>query len=233
MKRWIDFSFGRKGYGKVGKRKAAFQLSHSHDYYEIPSVMGYGFKGQVHRGLQARRKGTSSFSAWSPNRRPESKTHDLEETTLPLLLKSARVRDFQDAGKHNNRSASHIELEAVLGNSLDRITRYQSLLKKDFYRAIDALRAVQKEKRELPDLHHGLLGSLFGHPDMVPPEPAACLSGKVRSPVDPTEGDRDDWRSGRSSRLDCRKIPTSEPSPFYSNPSVSLRYGRFRAHGMA
>src|ERR1039457_1538709 len=45
----------------------------------------------------------------------------------------------------------------------------------------------------------GLLGSLFGHPDMVPPEPAACLSGKVRSPVDPTEGDRDDWRSGRSS----------------------------------
>jgi hypothetical protein len=65
------------------------------------------------------------------------------------LLKSARVRDFQDAGKHNNRSASHIELEAVLGNSLDRITRYQSLLKKDFYRAIDALRAVQKEKREL------------------------------------------------------------------------------------
>jgi hypothetical protein len=39
----------RKGYGKVGKRKAAFQLSHSHDYYEIPSVMGYGFKGQVQR----------------------------------------------------------------------------------------------------------------------------------------------------------------------------------------
>jgi hypothetical protein len=39
----------RKGYGKVGKRKAAFQLSHSHDYYEIPSVMGYGFKGQVHQ----------------------------------------------------------------------------------------------------------------------------------------------------------------------------------------
>jgi hypothetical protein len=37
----------RKGYGKVGKRKAAFQLSHSHDYYEIHSVMGYGFKGQV------------------------------------------------------------------------------------------------------------------------------------------------------------------------------------------
>ncbi len=51
----------------------------------------------------------------------------------------------------------------------------------------------------VPDLHHALLGSLFGHPDMVPPEPAACLSGKVRSPVDPTEGDRDDWRSGRSS----------------------------------
>jgi hypothetical protein len=39
----------RKGYGKVGKRKAAFQLSHSHDYYEIPSVMGYGFKGQVQK----------------------------------------------------------------------------------------------------------------------------------------------------------------------------------------
>jgi hypothetical protein len=38
----------RRGYGKAGKRKAAFQLSHSHDYYEIRSVMGYGFKGQGH-----------------------------------------------------------------------------------------------------------------------------------------------------------------------------------------
>src|SRR6266436_5980410 len=38
----------RNGCGKVGKRKAAFQLSHSHDYYELHSVMGYGFKGQVH-----------------------------------------------------------------------------------------------------------------------------------------------------------------------------------------
>jgi hypothetical protein len=47
----------RKGYGKVGKRKAAFQLSHSHDYYEIHSVMGYGFKGQVHTAaLQSRER---------------------------------------------------------------------------------------------------------------------------------------------------------------------------------
>src|SRR5258705_7642374 len=42
----------RKGYGKIGKRKAAFQLSHSHDYYEIHSAMGYGFKGQGHDSLR-------------------------------------------------------------------------------------------------------------------------------------------------------------------------------------
>jgi len=45
-----------KANGKVGKRKAAFQLSHSHDYYEIHSVMGYGFKGQSSIGLFSRRK---------------------------------------------------------------------------------------------------------------------------------------------------------------------------------
>jgi hypothetical protein len=67
----------------------------------------------------------------------------------PRVVEGQVVRDFQDSGKRNNRSASHIELEAELGNSLARITRYQSSLKKDLYRAIETLRVVQKEKRDL------------------------------------------------------------------------------------
>jgi len=30
------------------KAKSRFPLFHSHDYYDMHSVMGYGFKGQGH-----------------------------------------------------------------------------------------------------------------------------------------------------------------------------------------
>jgi hypothetical protein len=59
----------RKGYGKVGKRKAAFQLFHSHDYYEIHSVMGYGFKGQGHPSCRRpRQKSGSTVTLWAEKR---------------------------------------------------------------------------------------------------------------------------------------------------------------------
>src|ERR1039457_945626 len=36
---------------KSRKAKTAFQLSHSHDDYEVHSVMGYGFQGQTQYSL--------------------------------------------------------------------------------------------------------------------------------------------------------------------------------------
>lgn len=66
----------------------------------------------------------------------------------PRIVQEQMVHDYEDSGKHNSRSGSHLEIEAVLGNSLASITRYESSLKKDLYRAIDKLRAVQREKRE-------------------------------------------------------------------------------------
>jgi len=42
--------------------------------------------------------------------------------------------------------ASHVELEAVLGNALTNITRYQADIKGDFYKAVHTLRAEQEKK---------------------------------------------------------------------------------------
>jgi len=63
-------------------------------------------------------------------------------------MQGQRVPDSQTAQGQHAQMASHIELEAVLGNSLTNLTRYQATLKRDFYRAIETLRAVQAERRE-------------------------------------------------------------------------------------
>lgn len=46
------------------------------------------------------------------------------------------------------QEAGHLEFEAILGNSLANMARYQSALKRDLYRAIETLRKVQAERRE-------------------------------------------------------------------------------------
>jgi len=47
---------------------------------------------------------------------------------------------------HGN-TGRHIEVQAVLGSTLNRILRYRAAVKKDLYRAIEALRAAQAERR--------------------------------------------------------------------------------------
>jgi len=66
----------------------------------------------------------------------------------PRVVQGQMVRDFQDSGGYRSQNTSHVELEAVLGNSLENITRYQSALKRDLYRAIDKIRELQAERRE-------------------------------------------------------------------------------------
>jgi hypothetical protein len=45
-------------------------------------------------------------------------------------------------------TGGHLEIRAVLGGSLDTMTRYRSALKRDLYRAIEMLRAVQAERQK-------------------------------------------------------------------------------------
>lgn len=66
----------------------------------------------------------------------------------PAVVDGQRVPDYESAKQNKSQAASHVEFEAVLGNTLSNLTRYQSALKRDWYRAIETLRAVQKEKRE-------------------------------------------------------------------------------------
>lgn len=47
-----------------------------------------------------------------------------------------------------NQEGGHLEIQAVLGGSLDTMTRYRSALKRDLYRAIEMLRAVQAERQK-------------------------------------------------------------------------------------
>jgi len=66
----------------------------------------------------------------------------------PTVIQGQRVPDSQSSQRQYGQAASHLEIEAVLGNSLINLTRYQATLKRDFYRAVETLRAVQAERRE-------------------------------------------------------------------------------------
>jgi len=66
----------------------------------------------------------------------------------PRVYQGVVLNMLQDSSNHNSQEAGHLEVEAVLGSSLDKLTRYQSALKRDLYRAIEMLRSLQAERRE-------------------------------------------------------------------------------------
>jgi hypothetical protein len=66
----------------------------------------------------------------------------------PAVVQGQVVNAFQNSGNNTSQQVGHLEVEAVLGNALEKMTRYQSALRRDLYRAIEMLRAVQKERRE-------------------------------------------------------------------------------------
>ena len=61
----------------------------------------------------------------------------------PEVFQNQIISAIQKSQKHNSQEAGHLEVEAVLGSSLEKMTRYQSALKRDLYRAIEMLRVVQ------------------------------------------------------------------------------------------
>jgi hypothetical protein len=55
---------------------------------------------------------------------------------------------MQKTDGNNSQKGEHLEVEAVLGSTLDKMTRYQSALKRDLYRTIDMLCKLQAERRK-------------------------------------------------------------------------------------
>jgi hypothetical protein len=66
----------------------------------------------------------------------------------PAVVKNQIVNAFQNSGNHTSQEVGHLEVEAVLGSALEKMTRYQSTLRRDLYRAIEMLRAAQAERRK-------------------------------------------------------------------------------------
>jgi hypothetical protein len=66
----------------------------------------------------------------------------------PAVVQNQVMKAFQNSGHSTSQKVGHLEVEAVLGNALEKMTRYQSALRRDLYRAIEMLRAVQKERLE-------------------------------------------------------------------------------------
>jgi hypothetical protein len=66
----------------------------------------------------------------------------------PAVVQGQVINAFQNTQNSDSQKAGHLEFEAVLGNSLANMTRYQSGLKRALYRAIETLRKIQAERRE-------------------------------------------------------------------------------------
>jgi hypothetical protein len=66
----------------------------------------------------------------------------------PAVLQNQVMKDFQNSGDHSTQELGHLEVEAVLGNALEKMTRYQSALRRDLYRAVEMLRTVQADRRK-------------------------------------------------------------------------------------
>src|SRR5713226_7785991 len=66
----------------------------------------------------------------------------------PGVWQNQVLNAVQISDNSHHQEGGHLEIQAVLGSSLDTMTRYRSALKRDFYRAIETLRTVQAERRE-------------------------------------------------------------------------------------
>jgi hypothetical protein len=97
---------------------------------DLPSDRGWDCERLVVRATASRDGGTAGGSR------------------EPTVVQGQRVPDSETLKSQHAQMASHVTLEAVLGNALTNITRYQGSLKDDLYRAIQTLRSLQEKRRE-------------------------------------------------------------------------------------
>jgi hypothetical protein len=70
------------------------------------------------------------------------------QTTCTAVVSQGQIipstKNSHDSNHQNN---ANVQIEAVVGNALDNMTRYQARLKRDLYVAIDRLRKMQGKGR--------------------------------------------------------------------------------------
>ncbi len=66
----------------------------------------------------------------------------------PGVVQGQVVQALKGSQNSDHQEVDHLEIEAVMGSTLESLTRYQAKLKRDLYRAIDRLRKMQAERRE-------------------------------------------------------------------------------------
>ena len=66
----------------------------------------------------------------------------------PAVVQGQVVQYIKNSQNSDNKNDNHLEIEAVMGSALESVTRYQTKLKRDLYRAIEKLRTAQGERRE-------------------------------------------------------------------------------------
>jgi hypothetical protein len=98
--------------------------------WDLPIGRGWDCERIVVRAVAG--KDESNYSA--------SRTPGLLQNQLTSAVQNTRKRNVQEAG--------HLEVEATLISSLEKWTRYQATLKRDFYRALEKLRDLQAERRK-------------------------------------------------------------------------------------
>ena len=73
----------------------------------------------------------------------------------PAMYQGQIVNAVQRSQNTDTQEAGHLEVEAVMGSSLEKIVRYQSALKRDLYRAIEIWRELQAQRREREEAEAG------------------------------------------------------------------------------
>jgi len=100
------------------------------DKGDIPLDRGWDCERLVVRAKAGKDRGQSDASCGSP------------------LVQGEVIDAVRVSRSSHNDNMDHLELEAVLVSTLESVTRYKAKVKRDLYRAIEALHSVQSERRE-------------------------------------------------------------------------------------
>ena len=73
----------------------------------------------------------------------------------PAMYQGQIVNAIERSQNHDSQEAGHLEVEAVMGSSLEKIVRYESALKRDLYNAIEIWCELQAEQREREEAEAG------------------------------------------------------------------------------
>jgi hypothetical protein len=68
----------------------------------------------------------------------------------PQLINGQLVTGTQSSGNHHECERGLLEIRAVLGDSLDTLTRYRAHLEKQFFKAVETLRAYRQRTSRRP-----------------------------------------------------------------------------------